>query len=214
MDPLGGMPLLARRHAIGLKPGVDHRPIRPQLRRRAANRRALRRRHRRRQRLPDRPPMHPMTHRQPPDREPLTITVPSDLLELFHSGFHSSVPPLNARDERQASGHDRTPRWGQFKTSQWGQFRPSFSRELPSNEIALRGQAAVAAGRPRACPEFCFGGAGKRLHAHISSVRAARSDTQRARRRAAARAQLRAAGPLRRHDRYRRRALARPGLSA
>jgi hypothetical protein len=40
------------------------------------------------------------------------------------------VPPLNARDERQASGHDRTRRWGQFKTSQWGQFRPSFSEVI------------------------------------------------------------------------------------
>src|SRR5450631_2407688 len=68
-----------------------------------------------------------MPHRQPPDREPLSITVPSDLLELFHSGFHSSVPPLSAQDERPASGHDRTRRWGQFKTSQWGQFRASFS---------------------------------------------------------------------------------------
>jgi len=48
MDPLRGMPLLARRLAITLEPPVDHRPIRPQLRRRATDRRALRRRHRRR----------------------------------------------------------------------------------------------------------------------------------------------------------------------
>jgi hypothetical protein len=34
MDPLGGMPLLARSVPISLKPRVDHRPIRPQLRRR------------------------------------------------------------------------------------------------------------------------------------------------------------------------------------
>ena len=74
---------------IGQQPLVDHRPIRPQLRRRPAHRRALRRRYRRRQRLLHRPAMHPMPDRQPPDREPLPITVPSDLLELLHPGSHS-----------------------------------------------------------------------------------------------------------------------------
>jgi hypothetical protein len=78
-----------------------------------------------------------MTRRQPPDREPLTIAVPSDLFELLHSGFHSSVPPLSARDERRASGHDRTRRWGQFKTSQWGQFRSSFSWPPPWSTLDM-----------------------------------------------------------------------------
>ncbi len=35
--------------------------------------------------------MNAMPDRQPPDREPLPIPIPSDLLELFHSGFHSSA---------------------------------------------------------------------------------------------------------------------------
>ena len=33
--------------------------------------------------------MNPMTNRQPPNRETLPITVPSDLLELLHPGSHS-----------------------------------------------------------------------------------------------------------------------------
>ena len=79
-----------------------------------------------------RPSMNPMPDRQPPDREALPIPVPSDLLELFHSGFHSSVPSAQRSDERPASGHDRTLRWGQFKTSQWGQFRASFPASAAS----------------------------------------------------------------------------------
>ena len=107
-DPLGGVTLLARRVAIGLKPLIDHRPIRAQLRRRPAHRRALHRRQRRLQRLAHRPPMNTVPLRQRPDREPLAITVTADLLELLHSGTHSSVPPIRAQDERQPSGHDRT----------------------------------------------------------------------------------------------------------
>ena len=76
-DPPGGMPLLGRRVPIRQQPLVDHRPIRPQLRRRPAHRRALRRRHRRRQRLLHRPAMNPMPDRQthgsrgPPDHGPV-----------------------------------------------------------------------------------------------------------------------------------------------
>ena len=88
-DPPGGMPLLRWRVTIRQQPLIDHRPIRPQLRRRPARRRALRRRYRRRQRLLHRPAMHPMPDGQPPNREPLPITVPSDLLELLHPGSHS-----------------------------------------------------------------------------------------------------------------------------
>jgi hypothetical protein len=91
-DPLGGMPLLTRRVPIRQKPPIDHRPIPAELRRRTTHRRPLHRRQRRHQRLPDHPSMNPVPDRQPADREPLTIPVPSDLLELFHSGSHSSVP--------------------------------------------------------------------------------------------------------------------------
>ena len=82
------VPLLARHLQVALKPGVNQRPIRTKLRRRPAHRRPLRRRHRRRQRLPHRTAMHPMTRRQRPDRQPLTIPVPPDLLERLHPGLH------------------------------------------------------------------------------------------------------------------------------
>ena len=62
-DPPRGMALLARRLPIALKPRVDQRVIRTQLRRRPRHRRALHRRHRRRERLPHRPPMNPMPGR-------------------------------------------------------------------------------------------------------------------------------------------------------
>ena len=87
-DPPRGVTLLPRRHPIGLKPRVDQRPIRPQPRRRPTHRRTLRRRQRRSQRLPHRPPMNPIPLRQRPDRQPLPIAIPPDLLELLHPRPH------------------------------------------------------------------------------------------------------------------------------
>ena len=63
MNPLSGMPLLTRRGPIRLKPPIDHRPIRAELRRWPAHRRPLHRRHRRHQRLPNHPSMNPMPNR-------------------------------------------------------------------------------------------------------------------------------------------------------
>jgi len=91
-------PLLPGPLPVGLQPLVDQRPIRAELRRRPAHRRALRQRHWRQQRRPHRPSMNPMALRQRPDRQPLAIAVTPDLLELLHSGSHSSVPPLRARN--------------------------------------------------------------------------------------------------------------------
>src|SRR5207247_9626635 len=95
--PSGGVPLFARGLAFTLKPLVDQRSIPTQLRRRPAHRRTFRRPQRRRQRLAHRPPVNTMPLRQRPDRQPLTITITPDLLELLHSGSHSSVPPIGGR---------------------------------------------------------------------------------------------------------------------
>ena len=62
-DPPRGMPLLARRIPISLKPRIDQRAIRPELRRRPRHRRPLQRRYRRLERLPHRPPMNTMPGR-------------------------------------------------------------------------------------------------------------------------------------------------------
>ena len=84
-DPLRGMTLLARRVPVRVKPGVDQLPIRPQLRCGATGRPSLRWRHRHDQRLTHRPPVNTMTLRQRPDRQALSVPVPSDLLERLHS---------------------------------------------------------------------------------------------------------------------------------
>ena len=86
--PLRGMPLLTRRALISDQPRVDQLAIRPQRRRRARHRTLALRRRRRTQRLAHRPPVHPVTARQRPDRQSLTIVIPTNLLEQLHSGTH------------------------------------------------------------------------------------------------------------------------------
>ena len=129
--PPGRVALLARRLQVGLKPGVDQRPVRAELGRRPAHRRALRRRQRRQQHRSHRPPMHTMAACKRPDRQPLAIAVTPDLFELLHSGSHSFEPPVRAPSSanRQAAIGRR---WDQFKPSQWGQFRTSFSQVHPA----------------------------------------------------------------------------------
>jgi hypothetical protein len=95
-DPLRRVALLARRGAISLKPPVDDRQIRTELRRRPPHRRSLGRRNCRRQRLSHRATMDPMALGQRPDREPLPVTIAPDLLELLHSGCQL----LRAPDQR------------------------------------------------------------------------------------------------------------------
>jgi hypothetical protein len=90
-DPPRGMPLLARRLQVTLKPLVDQRPIPPQPRRRPSGGRPLWRRHRIGQRMAHRPPMNPMTPRQRPDRQTLPREITPDRLELLHSA-HSLRP--------------------------------------------------------------------------------------------------------------------------
>ena len=66
----------------------------------------------------------PHASRQRPDREPLPITVTSDLLEQLHSGTHF----LAASDPRSMSAGSSAAvgRSGaKLRPSQWGQFRPS-----------------------------------------------------------------------------------------
>ena len=108
MDALGRMALLTRRRAVGQQPRVDYRPIRAELRRRPRHRQPLDRRQRRLQRLTHRPPMHAMTLSQRPDRQALTLTIPSNLLELLHPGSHSPAFRSALKIERQPSSHDRT----------------------------------------------------------------------------------------------------------
>jgi hypothetical protein len=90
-DPLRRVALLARRLPVGLDPGVDQRPVRPQLRRRPARRWSLRRRQRRRERLPHRPPVHAIAARQLTDRSALPVAVAPDLLEQLHPRTHLSA---------------------------------------------------------------------------------------------------------------------------
>ncbi len=149
MDPPRGVPLLARRGPVGLKPPIDHRPIPTELRGRATHRRPLRRRHRRRQRLLHRPAMNPMPHRQPANREALPITIPSDLLELLHPGSHSLWRlPLELDEPRTVSRPSDT-RWSQFKPSQWSHFRAS----LPRSRRVQR----IRGNRPGSCPVYGLG---------------------------------------------------------
>jgi hypothetical protein len=103
-DPLRRVPLLARRLPIRQKPRVDQRPIRTQLRGRPPLRWLSRRRQRRRQRLPHRPPMHSVAARQLTDRQPLALTVPTDLLELLHSRSHPSCDLPPELDEARTVG--------------------------------------------------------------------------------------------------------------
>jgi hypothetical protein len=84
-DPPRGVPLLARRIPVPVKPRVDQPAIWAELRCGPADRPALHRRQRRHQRLTHRPTMNTMTHRQRPDRQALPVAVPSDLLERLHS---------------------------------------------------------------------------------------------------------------------------------
>jgi len=87
-DPPRGMALLARRLPVGLKPRVDQRPPRTQLRRRPPPRHPARWRQRRRQRRPDRAAMHTVARRQRADRQPLPVAVAPDLLEQLHPGTY------------------------------------------------------------------------------------------------------------------------------
>ena len=143
VDPPRGMPLLARRSPIRLKPPVDHRPIRTELRRRPAHRRPLRRRHRRRQRLLHRPAMNPMPDRQPADREALPITIPSDLLELLHPGTHSLWRLPLELDEPPTVSRPSDTRWGQFKPSQWGHFRASLPERRAPRQTRAPGTSRL-----------------------------------------------------------------------
>ena len=106
-DPPRGVPLLARRLPVSLKPRVDQRPIRAQASAPADPPAACARRHRRLQRLAHRPPMHPIPRRQRAHRQPLPIAVPPDLLEQLHSGTHPFCDLPRARETRTL-GHDRT----------------------------------------------------------------------------------------------------------
>ena len=135
-DPLRRVPLLTRRQLVGDQPLIDHLAILAQLRRRPRHRCPLRRRDRRLQRLPDRPTMHAMLRRQRPDRQPVPIPIPSDLLEQLHSGLHSWPPPIPRSMSAGSSASART-KWGQLRPSQWGQFRPSFSRLLRAASSCL-----------------------------------------------------------------------------
>jgi hypothetical protein len=66
-----------------------------------------------------------MSDRERPQRETLTITIPSDLLELRHPGSHSLWRlPLELDEPRTVSRSSDT-RWGQFKPSRWSHFRAS-----------------------------------------------------------------------------------------
>ena len=146
VDPPRGVPLLARRGPIFLKPPIDHRPIRAELRRWATHRRPLRGRHRRRQRLLHRPTMNPMPDRERPQRQTLPITVSSDLLELLHPGSHSLWRlPLELDEPRTVSRPSDT-RWSQFKPSQRSHFRASF--RAPGS---FRGEAVL--GQPARLPD-------------------------------------------------------------
>ena len=107
-DPTSCVTLLTRRLPIRLQPAIDHRPIRPQLRRRPRLRRTLRRRDRRLQRLPDRPPMHPVTLRQLPDRQPLARVIAPDLLELLHSAHYSFRTFQSRLTKREPKSSGRT----------------------------------------------------------------------------------------------------------
>jgi len=79
-DPLGGVPLLARRVQVRAQPPVDDLLERLQLRR-AAHRGLPRRRLGAGQRLPDQPPVHPVLPGQRTYRQPLTPRIMPDPLE-------------------------------------------------------------------------------------------------------------------------------------
>ncbi len=70
---------------ISLQPRIDQLAIRAQRRRRPPLRTLPCRRDRRPKRLAHGAAMHHVPARQLPDREPLPITIPADLLKQLHS---------------------------------------------------------------------------------------------------------------------------------
>ena len=96
----------------------------------------------------------------------------------------------DAQDENQRSRCGRLDRCIRPALRKLMRARDRTSYDLRSSEgVALRGEAAVPATAARACSQYCRWALGKRPQADNSAVRAARSNSQRTRRRALASAQ-------------------------
>jgi len=106
--PLGRVTLLARRLAVGGKPPVDQLAVLTKPRRQPRSRRSLGRRNRRLERLAHRAAMHTMALDQRTDRQALTLTNSSDLLEQLHSGSHFLPAPDPRSMSARSSADDRT----------------------------------------------------------------------------------------------------------
>jgi hypothetical protein len=83
-DPLGGMPLLARRGQVLAQHLIDP-PSHRLAHRRGPHRSLTVRRQRRGDRLPHRTAVHVILPRQRPDRHPVALPVEADSREQLHS---------------------------------------------------------------------------------------------------------------------------------